>query len=249
MWLVLVIAAPCFAFFGGVPRTRIDVYDGKIAVQWDVRYDRDSAPRLASPSSVRIAETRDGKGRGAFATETIARGTFLGSYQGEELAAEDVNKESQYVLRVDSGLYIDGREAALGDSFTPALMNHCSENPNVVRYCSRRRNPAQVDFFADRDILKDEELLFDYGPSFWRKEDKVDLDTQWLDPENQEDQGFLLNWLKEKYRETPQTFEAAYIAVVFSSLVLFSQYLVRFYKHNFFDPTPLADILDSYDSF
>lgn len=248
---------------------RVDVYEGKVAVQWDVRYDRISAPSL-EPGMVEVRDTGDERGRGAFATRAICAGSFLGAYEGEELSLDELRErygddEPEYVLRVDADLYIDGRDAARSaQNFTPAHLNHDATRPNVVRYCSQRRDPATVDFFTARDVQPGEELCFDYGPEFWRlraikpmQPDEDDLrlkfekalDTQWFDPNSSRDAGPVVAWLKARYHSSPTTFEAAYIAIVLSSFVFIAELIVRWYKYNVWAPAAdhhrqLADLID-----
>lgn len=243
--MVLVGTTTCALQLGG-RSVRVDIYDGKMAVQWDVRYDRRTAPSVEA-GAIDVRNTGDGRGRGAFATRPIAAGTFLGYYVGEELSREQVeskylDKQPEYVLRIDADLYVDGSASARASTFTPAVMNH-DDRPNVVRYCSRRRNPAMVDFFTDRDIETDEELCFDYGAGFWlgREEsliEKIDtaLDRQWFDPEDRSLDS--LAWLRAKYRQNPETAEAAYVAVTLSALVFVGQLIVRWYKYNVWGHPP-----------
>ena len=231
---------------------RVDFYDGKIAVQFDVKYDATTAPTL--DSEIEIRETTGG--RGAFATRKIPRGTFLGSYEGDELNATAyrerfADRPPRYVVRVDADLYLDGEERSKNGNFTPALVNH-AEDPNVVRYCSQRR-PPKIDFFADRDIESGSELLVDYGPQYWlgREKEKISLDevldTPFFDPDSDEDQNPLIEKAKDQYRADPDQFTAAYVAVVVSVLVFLTQLGVKWIKYHVWLPESdaLTNILDA----
>ena len=223
---------------------RVHVYEGKVAVQFDVKYDAETSP-LVDLSAIAIRETQ-GKGRGAFAAARIEKGTFLGSYEGEELDAVAFRERfkaaaPRYVVRVDADRYLDGEARAReAQNFTPALLNH-GDRPNVVRYCVQRR-PARVDFFVDEDLEAGTELLVDYGQQYWQgreEETKQDLlDRPFFDPEATEDQGAFTEYLKASYENNPEQFRSAYVAIVLSALVFFSQLLVRSYYHNIFLPQP-----------
>ncbi|KAJ8604366.1 hypothetical protein CTAYLR_002562 [Chrysophaeum taylorii] len=227
-----------FSPFFNNRRVRVDVYEGRVAVQWDVRYFRETAPSL-EPASIEVRATGDGRGRGAFATQAIPKGTFLGSYEGDILGSSDLldryaTSDPEYVIRVDANCFLDGRAARRKSSFTPALMNHATA-ANVVRYCSSRRPPV-VDFFADAEIPEGDELCFDYGDAFWRGRAHSMIDLQWFDPDSPENEGVVMEFLKRKYKQQPETFEAAYVAVVLSFLVFLSQLVVRWYKYHVWMP-------------
>ena len=148
---------------------RLHVYGGRFGAQWDVKFKREAARRVADDALT--VKDSPGKGRGVFAAQGIAEGTFLGSYDGEFLDGAQFARRygdrdvPEYVVRIDGDAYIDGRVAAQGDAYTPALFNDGGARSNVVRYCATRR-PPRVDFFAGRDIRSGEELLFDYGTQY-----------------------------------------------------------------------------------
>ncbi|KAH8071714.1 hypothetical protein JL721_4216 [Aureococcus anophagefferens] len=204
---------------GGV---RLSIYDGRVALQWD------------------------GAAR-SFAATKIAAGAFLGTYAGDALTGDDYEARyggaavPEYVVRVDGDLYLDGRAAADAETFTPALLNHGGgDAANVVRYCASRRPPV-IDFFAARDVDAGEELLFDYGDQYWAgradapddagpEAEAFDLDAPFLDPDDERDQGVVLEKVKGWYRADPQAFEAAYVGAVIAVGVFFAQFVVRWYK-------------------
>ena len=65
---------------------RISAYEGRLAVQWGVRFARETAP----PAPAGALEVRDapGRGRGVFAAAPLPEGAFLGTYGGDVLDAE-----------------------------------------------------------------------------------------------------------------------------------------------------------------
>ena len=247
---------------GGV---RLSIYDGRAALQWDVRYRRETAP-AAGASAVDVRES-PGKGRGAFAATKIDAGAFLGTYAGDALTGDDYEERyggaaavPEYVVRVDGDLYLDGRAAADAETFTPALLNHGGgDAANVVRYCASRRPPV-IDFFAARDVDSGEELLFDYGDQYWAGRDDApddagpeaeafDLDAPFLDPDDERDQGVVLEKVKGWYRADPQAFEAAYVGAVIAVGVFFAQFVVRWYKYNVWLPPAPPDLDSTLDVF
>lgn len=244
---------------------RLSIYDGRVALQWDVRYRRETAP-AAGASAVDVRES-PGKGRGAFAATKIAAGAFLGTYAGDALTGDDYEERyggaaavPEYVVRVDGDLYLDGRAAADAETFTPALLNHGGgDAANVVRYCASRRPPV-IDFFAARDVDAGEELLFDYGDQYWAgradapddagpEAEAFDLDAPFLDPDDERDQGVVLEKVKGWYRADPQAFEAAYVGAVIAVGVFFAQFVVRWYKYNVWLPPAPPDLDSTLDVF
>lgn len=212
-----------------VANVRLHVYGGRFGAQWDVKFRRETADRVADDALT--VKASPGKGRGVFATAQIAEGTFLGSYDGEVLDGEQFERRygdrdvPEYVVRIDSDCYVDGKAAARGgDAYTPALFN--DGKANVVRYCATRR-PPRVDFFADRDVRAGEELLFDYGSQYWAGRDRDVLDEQIFDPER-----------IESFRKDPQNFKAAYASFVIAFGVFIGQAVVRWCKYNVWMPPP-----------
>ena len=212
---------------------RLHVYGGRFGAQWDVKFKREAAQRIADDALT--VKDSPGKGRGVFAAQGIAEGTFLGSYDGEVLDGAQFARRygdrdvPEYVVRIDGDAYIDGKVAAQGDAYTPALFNDGGARSNVVRYCATRR-PPRVDFFAGRDIRPGEELLFDYGSQYWAgRESDIDaaLDAQIFDPEE-----------IESFREDPENFKAVYAASVVAFGVIIGQAVVRWYKYNVWLPQP-----------
>lgn len=125
-----------------------------------------------------------GKGNGAFARRTIAKGTFLGCYEGEmmDTAAFLTRypigvRYGEYAMKIDSQYVCDGRRLVVdeGDGFNPAWMNHSgvSTMVNVIRVWRRRER--KVMFYTRREVLVGEELCFDYGRAYWIGREHVAL--------------------------------------------------------------------------
>lgn len=125
-----------------------------------------------------------GKGKGAFALQSIAKGTFLGRYQGEILdnaaflTRYPVGKRyGEYVMKIDSQYVCDGRPSMYdeGTSFNLARMNHSGlrRNINVIRIW--RRRDQKVLFYTNREIYAGEELCFDYDRAYWRSREHLEL--------------------------------------------------------------------------
>ncbi len=100
----------------------------------------------------------------------------------------DASKVSDYVLSLDGGLhFLDGFDLRYQKgqdmAFTPAHLNHSPKDDsgcNVLRKLvylpdnitieeDYPRNLPRVAFFASREIAIGEELAFDYGTNFWKK--------------------------------------------------------------------------------
>ena len=62
---------------------RLHVYGGRFGAQWDVKFKREAAQRVAVDALT--VKASPGKGRGVFAAQGIAEGTFLGSYAARVL--------------------------------------------------------------------------------------------------------------------------------------------------------------------
>ncbi len=84
-------------------------------------------------------------GTGVFARRPIAKGSFIGTYQGGSTAVDGT-----HVLWIDEGSGFVGIDGT-----------------GVLRFLNHSRSPNAWfdgrDLYALRDIAADEELLFDYG--------------------------------------------------------------------------------------
>ena len=106
----------------------------------------------------------DGKGLGAFASESIPARSFVCSYKGEALTRRQFRRryadsDPVYGFRLSTATIIDGRNS----SHYSRYINH-DENGNLRVVIS---SSSQIDFYAARRIVANEELSFDYGPNYW----------------------------------------------------------------------------------
>lgn len=167
----------------GVLRIQLSKENSKIKVP----------PANTKPSDeiINSIEVRDTcipqKGYGAFATNFIQEGMFLGFYEGElirsremldEIVAERIKNcnngkctgstAMDYVMSIDGGMtFIDGYNRAQDrSSFSTVHLNHADKGSNECN-CIRLLEDDRVAFFTSRDIQINEELCFDYGSNFW----------------------------------------------------------------------------------
>ncbi|DBB09159.1 hypothetical protein WJX82_002108 [Trebouxia sp. C0006] len=157
-------------------KAQIEVHKGRLYIQW-------GSPSTGAPladGSIEVRPTTDGRGNGAFAAKPIPAGTYIGDYEGELLDeaaywARYPSGVSDYSIRIDQEWSIDGQSRAPDAStFSPCHMNHSTSRHNVVRSTSRRQQ--KVSFFTATDIKIDEELLLDYGATYWKTREDQKLD-------------------------------------------------------------------------
>jgi SET domain-containing protein len=108
-------------------------------------------------------------GSGAFAKRKIERGTRIIEYEGARLPIASLKKRiepSTYVFRLNEDTVVDG--AIEGNE--ARFINH-SCDPNCEVYVFEDR----IFFYAKRDIVRGEELTFDYklGPADPKQRNKV----------------------------------------------------------------------------
>ena len=143
---------------------------------------------------------------------------------------------------------------------TSYYLNHAEARSGKTNMQPRECNCPVMCFFATRDIRAGEELLFDYGDQYWAGRDDApddagpeaeafDLDAPFLDPDDERDQGVVLEKVKGWYRADPQAFEAAYVGAVIAVGVFFAQFVVRWYKYNVWLPPAPPDLDSTLDVF
>ena len=116
------------------------------------------------------------KGRGVFATQAIAKGTLIGEYGGVLRVENPVGDiENKYVLATDfsyrnKSLIVDAEKSGNFSRF----LNHSSGaieqlgGVNVLFIDLVLDGRPLFAIFAARDILPNEQLLFDYGEGYWQ---------------------------------------------------------------------------------
>lgn len=127
-------------------------------------------------------------GMGLFAGTNLAKSTYLFDYEGEVLNEENYfarypRGDGRYVAQVDTGffsllgsqpVYIDGIDPE--KSNVARYMNSASGGKANV-YWKKQKFGAQagaMHFYSSREIQKGDELIFDYGDSYWQVADQID---------------------------------------------------------------------------
>mmetsp|Transcript_23386 Transcript_23386/g.59041 ORF Transcript_23386/g.59041 Transcript_23386/m.59041 type:complete len:348 (-) Transcript_23386:352-1395(-) len=131
------------------------------------------------PGDVAVRQTGDARGRGAFATTAIPKDTMLTEYEGDMLSNVEYFQRypdgvSDYCMMLDAERVIDAAVASQGNDFTAGHVNHSRLRNNVVRWYDRRQ--GRIWFYASRDIRPGEELLVDYGRTFWQGREELELE-------------------------------------------------------------------------
>lgn len=117
-----------------------------------------------------------GAGMGLFCTQPLPKGVFLFPYDGEKLSEDEYFRryptgQGRYVAEVPTAtgdpVYIDGIDP--DQSGLARWMNSKPLNEANVEWRKQSFGPeaGSMYFYARRDILKDEELAFDYGSNYW----------------------------------------------------------------------------------
>jgi uncharacterized protein len=105
-------------------------------------------------------------GLGLFSSVALRRGDTIGRYTGEVLTDTDTEQEpylsSLYLVWVCRDHWIYG-EGPLANH--TRFINHCHTRPNARLVVSTRWKSARIE--AIRAIRPGEEILYDYGPSYW----------------------------------------------------------------------------------
>ena len=151
-------------------------------------------PRWAGPrpdatrSLSVVLDAGAGRGRGVIATAPIPAGAFLGTYAGDLLDTAGFwgrypSGVADHTMSVGRDWAIDGAPiaaaadavaaaaAAAGDPtpppppYSPCFVNNSATRANVARVT--RTAARKVDLYAARAIAPGEEVLLDYGATYW----------------------------------------------------------------------------------
>ena len=125
------------------------------------------------------------KGLGAFSLgaerQVVFReGSVVGSYEGERLSLADVYRRypdgalGSYIMALNDHVFLDAEDPERSN--WTRYCNHSSKRANLEIARGGADSAERVDFVALRDIRSGEELLFDYGPQYWRRSHAAMLD-------------------------------------------------------------------------
>jgi uncharacterized protein len=110
---------------------------------------------------------------GLFANEDLPNRTFLGEYTGTiRKYRKIIDDKNSYLFEYHIGYKkspytIDAREKGSIIRF----VNHSSK-PNVVPLSIYLDGAMHLIFRTNREVKKDEELTYDYGPLYWKRREK-----------------------------------------------------------------------------
>jgi hypothetical protein len=155
--------------------------DGAIAQR--IRAELAALEPLAEACFV-VAPSRQGVGLGLFVasgTPNIEASTYLFDYTGEELSAEQYHaryegagRRADYAVGIEtadnSAVYIDGADPDLSN--IARYMNHDGLQPNVRASTVFAPQPRLM-LFALQDLVAGDELVWDYGESYWKGRDDL----------------------------------------------------------------------------
>lgn len=115
--------------------------------------------------SMKVAPSRiPGAGLGLFAIKHFAEGDTIDYYIGTVYAMES-DHQGDYTFDVRGQYIVD---AIATQSCLSRYINHSSLEPNCVFKVYGRGEYPHIVVQATRDIMPGEELLIDYGPSYFR---------------------------------------------------------------------------------
>jgi len=138
-----------------------------------VSYCSNSEIQRGLPAEIEI---KRGKfGLGAFAVDYIRKGGFIGEYVGEQIPKTSDKKESlrdhvnlNYNFGYDLESNIDS--ARVGNEMR--YINHAKAKANAEAGTKLVFGEQRIGLWAKKPIRRGEEILFDYGPGYWKNKKK-----------------------------------------------------------------------------
>lgn len=128
-------------------------------------------------SLIKICDTYDERGKGAFANCDIFSGTYLGCYLGKIVECIE-NHEVTYFPDVAYRFELPFENwcvCALNGGNETRFFNH-SGNNNIRVKGICHESEYHLGFFAEKDIHEGEELLIDYGEEYWNLAEKFGIE-------------------------------------------------------------------------
>ena len=118
------------------------------------------------PKKTGVSKSTVCEGWGLFALENIKKGEYIGSYSGEVIYDEEVDKRGEwdqyenlfYLFSVDDEYAIDAKYFGNKQRF----INHSTNNPNCQPSLRFSQGCYRILFYAIRDVSAHEELFFNY---------------------------------------------------------------------------------------
>jgi len=111
-------------------------------------------------------------GLGVFATSNIMEGAYIGEYVAEELNKLDYSKEANsrfvklnYRFDHSAKFTLDAMHAG---NFSRFINHEKSPKENAFGQIKMVAGEQRIGFFADKKILKGQEVTFDYGDGYWK---------------------------------------------------------------------------------
>ncbi|KAK6349236.1 hypothetical protein TWF730_009988 [Orbilia blumenaviensis] len=113
------------------------------------------------------------EGNGLFAMETIKKGEFVGEYTGEVVSEEEADRRvavydssSSFMFEINATHEVDGTQYGNKTRY----LNHSKAEPNCEAKVLQVNGIHRIAFRALEDIEPGQELLFNYGESFFKFE-------------------------------------------------------------------------------
>lgn len=140
---------------------------------WLGTYYRDEILKGTSPS-IYIKWIGNEKGYGVFAKKDLKRGSFIGNYSGVlRKHKKSLDRKNGYCFEYQTGeskktpFTVDAKYLGNHTRF----INHGS-SPNLALFNAYLMGITHIILMTKRDVKRDEELTYDYGPDYWKKRAK-----------------------------------------------------------------------------